>query len=67
MSPHREAAGSCGYAEGAHRRATKLKPPCADTGISYGERVARRKVGIESLGEALKILNGDDIAVFMQK
>merc|ERR1719156_224820 len=45
----------------------KLKPSCVDSGISYEERVARRKAGIESLGEALKILNGDDIAVFMQK
>jgi len=45
----------------------KLKPSCVDTGISYEERVARRKAEIESLQEALKILNGDDIAVFMQK
>jgi len=45
----------------------KLKPSCVDSGISYEERVARRKAEIESLQEALKILNGDDIAVFMQK
>merc|ERR1719454_359964 len=45
----------------------KLKPSCVDSGISYEERVARRKAEIESLGEALKILNGDDIAVFVQK
>jgi len=40
----------------------KLKPSCADTGPSYEDRVARRKEEIESLQEALKIINGDDIA-----
>jgi tetratricopeptide (TPR) repeat protein len=39
----------------------KLKPSCVDAGVSYGERVARRKEEIESLQEALKILNGEDI------
>jgi len=40
----------------------KLKPSCVDTGPSYEDRVARRKEEIESLQEALKIINGDDIA-----
>ena len=40
----------------------KLKPSCVDSGVSYEDRVARRKEEIQSLQEALKILNGDDIA-----
>merc|ERR1719393_1149830 len=36
----------------------KLKPSCVDAGVSYEDRVARRKEEIESLQEALKILNG---------
>jgi len=34
----------------------KLKPSCVDAGVSYEDRVAQRKQEIESLKEALKIL-----------
>merc|ERR1712203_335739 len=37
----------------------KLKPSCVEAGVSYDDRVARRKEEIESLQEALKILNGE--------
>jgi len=40
----------------------KLKPSCVDSGVSYEQRVSRRKEEIESLQEALRILNGEDIA-----
>merc|ERR1712151_499507 len=40
----------------------KLKPSCVDAGVSYDARVARRKEEIESLQEALRILNGEDLA-----
>ena len=36
----------------------KLKPSCVDAGVSYDDRVARRKEEIESLQEALRTLNG---------
>jgi len=40
----------------------KLKPSCVDAGVSYDARVARRKEEIESLQEALRILNGEDLS-----
>jgi len=40
----------------------KLKPSCVDAGVSYDDRVARRKEEIQSLQDALRILNGEDIA-----
>jgi len=40
----------------------KLKPSCVDAGVSYEDRVARRKEEIESLQESLKILNGEELA-----
>merc|ERR1719230_929335 len=36
----------------------KLKPSCVDAGVSFEDRVARRKEEIQSLQEALKILQG---------
>ena len=40
----------------------KLKPSCIDAGTSYEDRVQRREAEIQSLQEALRILNGEDIA-----
>merc|ERR1712190_7840 len=40
----------------------KLKPSCVEAGVSYDSRVERRKEEIESLQEALRILNGEDLA-----
>jgi len=41
----------------------KLKPTCVSGGeVSFEEKEAQRKAEIESLQEALRILNGEDIA-----
>jgi DNA repair exonuclease SbcCD ATPase subunit len=40
----------------------KLRPSCVDAGLSYEERVKQREEEIESLKEALRILEGEDIA-----
>merc|ERR1719375_2419404 len=42
--------------EAANEYYEKLKPSCVDAGVSYEDRVAQRKQEIESLKEALKIL-----------
>jgi cell division septum initiation protein DivIVA len=39
----------------------KLKPSCVDAGVSYDSRVGRREEEIQSLKEALAILNGKEI------
>jgi len=44
----------------------KLKPQCVNDNVNYEDRVARRKEEIASLQEALKILNGEDIAFFQK-
>lgn len=40
----------------------KLKPSCVDSGISYEERVKRREEEIQSLKEALAMLEGNALA-----
>merc|ERR1719191_2651360 len=39
----------------------KLKPSCVGENENYEDRVAKRKEEIESLKEALRILNGEDV------
>lgn len=45
----------------------KLKPSCLETGVSYQEREERRQEEIQSLQEALRILNGEDLATLLQE
>jgi len=40
----------------------KLKADCVDKGLSYEERVRAREEEVQSLQEALKILEGEDLA-----
>jgi len=40
----------------------KLKPSCIDAGVSYEERVQKRQEEIQSLKEALRILEGEDLS-----
>jgi len=47
--------------DAALRYYDKLKPSCVDSGVSYEDRVKRREEEIQSLQEALKILNGEDV------
>jgi DNA repair exonuclease SbcCD ATPase subunit len=45
----------------------KLKPQCESKAMTYEERKARRDAEIAGLQEALTILEGDDVAAFIQK
>jgi len=40
----------------------KLNADCVDTGLSFEERTTRREEEVQSLKEALKILDGEDLA-----
>jgi len=52
--------------DAANKYFDKLKPSCLDAGMSFQEREQRRQEEIQSLQEALRILNGEDIASMMQ-
>jgi len=45
----------------------KLKPQCESKAMSYEERKARRDAEVAGLQEALTILEGEDVAAFIQK
>jgi len=45
----------------------KLKPQCENKAMTYEERKARREAEVAGLQEALTILEGEDIAAFIQK
>lgn len=46
---------------------SKLKPQCESKAMSYEERKARREAEIAGLKEALSVLEGEDIGVFIQQ
>eukprot|EP00929_Paragymnodinium_shiwhaense_P027424 TRINITY_DN1609_c1_g1_i1.p1 TRINITY_DN1609_c1_g1~~TRINITY_DN1609_c1_g1_i1.p1 ORF type:complete len:698 (+),score=337.39 TRINITY_DN1609_c1_g1_i1:91-2184(+) len=46
----------------AERYYSKLEPQCVDKGQTFNERTASRQEEIQSLKEALRILEGEDIA-----
>mmetsp|Transcript_10056 Transcript_10056/g.25165 ORF Transcript_10056/g.25165 Transcript_10056/m.25165 type:complete len:734 (-) Transcript_10056:75-2276(-) len=46
----------------AERYYKKLVPQCVDQGMTWDERVAARQAEIDSLKEALKLLNSPDVA-----
>eukprot|EP00929_Paragymnodinium_shiwhaense_P036457 TRINITY_DN19537_c0_g1_i1.p1 TRINITY_DN19537_c0_g1~~TRINITY_DN19537_c0_g1_i1.p1 ORF type:complete len:689 (+),score=262.59 TRINITY_DN19537_c0_g1_i1:91-2157(+) len=48
--------------EAANNYYDKLKPSCLNTGMSFEDRAARRQEEIQSLQEALRILEGEDIS-----
>jgi len=47
--------------DAANKYYDKLKPDCVDSGINYEERVKLREEEMQSLSEALKILQGQDL------
>jgi chromosome segregation ATPase len=62
QSKKADLAGTQKELDSAMKYYDKLKPQCISTGESYEDKVAARKEEIESLQEALKILNGEDLA-----
>eukprot|EP00448_Togula_jolla_P005634 CAMPEP_0170599824 /NCGR_PEP_ID=MMETSP0224-20130122/17008_1 /TAXON_ID=285029 /ORGANISM="Togula jolla, Strain CCCM 725" /LENGTH=706 /DNA_ID=CAMNT_0010924511 /DNA_START=62 /DNA_END=2180 /DNA_ORIENTATION=+ len=51
----------------AEKTYEKLKPSCIDSGSNFTEREQRRQEEIQSLQEALRILNGEDLPVSLQQ
>jgi chromosome segregation ATPase len=56
-----ELKGTMDQLDKANKYYDKLKPTCVDSGINYDDRVKAREAEIQSLGEALKILAGQDL------
>jgi len=52
--------------EAANTYFDQLKPTCLNSGMTYEQRNERRQEEIQSLQEALRILNGEDIAALPQ-